>query len=689
MAIEKIIDLQIQSNADQAEKSVGTLKQQLKAAKAEVLALSDEFGVTSQQAIHAAERAAELGHEIAAANKLVKTFNPSATLNSTTQALGSVKEGFEVASSTMKTFGAESTQLEGALGKVGLAMEFTSGITAIQESVGAYKNLGATLKSFSIVQKTITAAQWLWNAAMAANPIGAVVAAVAALIAAGYALTKYFMSNAEASHKNEEAIKENSKALEQQVKAAEKNTEAFDINQKQKLAMAKASGKSAEEIRKLELKLIDEKIAFEKSSREIAKNTYYKNENALASLKASGANEEQIKNQEEVTKKSLTEFGKQTKNLNDSVKEKAAIINRHQVEIRTGETKHNDELKKKADEKAEDDKKKRYENNKEELKDALDNTELSFNQKRDLIKKNSLLEIEDKKDFLREVDKEEKAFIKKTQEEKLEQERAFAKTSRDAQMAEGVKAMEDIDTAKKANADMLLTEQELAIKNEQEAYRIKKENAIKAGYDEKTGLQELETEHWNKINDINLTAQEKKKKLDKESAAAELELINLNKKAKLDAADAVANTMSAMSELLGKETAAGKAAAVASATINTFSSAQKAYDATVGIPFVGPVLAPINAGIAIMAGIKNVKSILAVKTPGGGGGGSAPSGGAAAQAGVTAPSFNVVGSSSTNQLAQTIGQQQQQPVQAYVVANNVTTAQSLQRNIIESATIGG
>jgi hypothetical protein len=640
--------------------------------------LSDQFGLTSQQAIHAAEKAAELGHEISAANKLVKTFNPSTTLNSTTQALGSVKEGFEVASHSMKTFGVESSQLEGVLRKVSLAMDFSSGITRIQESEESFKRLGATLKSYTIVQKAITMGQWLWNAALMANPIGAIVVAITALIAAGYALTKYFMANAEASHKNEEAIKQNSKALNEQIKTANKNTEAFDINSKQKLEMAKASGKSAEEIRKLELKLADEKIAFEKSSREIAKNTFYKNQNALATLKAAGADEEQIKNQEEVTKKSLEEFGKQTKNLNDSVKEKAAIINRQQVEIRTSETKNNEDLKNK-----------RYENNKEELQDSLSNTELSFNQKRNLINKNSLLEIDDKKDFLREIDKQEKAFIKKTQEEKLEQERAFAKTLRETQMAESFKAQDDIIAAQKANADMLLTEQELAIKNEQEAYRIKKENAIKAGYDEKTGLQELETEHWNKINDINLTAQEKQKATDKANSDAKLKLIELEKKARLDAADAVANTLSGMADLLGKETAAGKAAAIASATINTFSSAQKAYDATVGIPYVGPILAPINAGIAIAAGIKNVKSILAVKVPGGGGGGSAPSGGAAAQAGVTAPSFNVVGASGTNQLAQSIGAQQQQPIQTYVVANNVTTAQSLQRNIIESATIGG
>ena len=63
---------------------------------------------------------------------------------------------------------------------------------------------------------------------------------------------------------------------------------------------------------------------------------------------------------------------------------------------------------------------------------------------------------------------------------------------------------------------------------------------------------------------------------------------------------------------------------------------------------------------------------------GGGGGGSAPQ----------PPSFNVVGSSDSNQLADAIGGQSQQPVQAFVVANDVTTAQSLQNNIVEGATIG-
>jgi len=238
--------------------------------------------------------------------------------------------------------------------------------------------------------------------------------------------------------------------------------------------------------------------------------------------------------------------------------------------------------------------------------------------------------------------------------------------------------------AKKSNADALLTEQELAIQTENEAYETKKANAIKFGED----YQEIERQHLNTLNDINLTAQQKQYADEKANSDAKIKLTELEKKSKLEAADAVANTLSAMSDLLGKETAAGKAAAVASATINTFSSAQKAYDATVGIPYVGPILAPINAGIAIAAGIKNVKSILAVKVPGGGGGGTAPTSSGGGATAPTPPSFNVVGASGTNQLAQSIGAQQQQPIQAYVVANNVTTAQSLQRNIIESATIG-
>jgi hypothetical protein len=66
---------------------------------------------------------------------------------------------------------------------------------------------------------------------------------------------------------------------------------------------------------------------------------------------------------------------------------------------------------------------------------------------------------------------------------------------------------------------------------------------------------------------------------------------------------------------------------------------------------------------------------------------SAPSAGAGS-APSAPPAFNVVGASDTNQLADAIGGQSQQPIQTYVVASDVSTAQELDRNIVTGATIG-
>jgi hypothetical protein len=163
------------------------------------------------------------------------------------------------------------------------------------------------------------------------------------------------------------------------------------------------------------------------------------------------------------------------------------------------------------------------------------------------------------------------------------------------------------------------------------------------------------------------------------------ELNEQRKQQMMEALEATAATLGQIADLFGEQSKAGKAAAIAEATINMFLSAQKAYSSTVGIPIVGPVLAPINAGLAIAAGIKNIKSIASVKTPGGGGPDpSIPSTNSfAGTAQMQAPSFNVVGNSGINQLAQL----QQTPVQAYVVSGSVTTAQSLDRNRIENATL--
>jgi len=52
------------------------------------------------------------------------------------------------------------------------------------------------------------------------------------------------------------------------------------------------------------------------------------------------------------------------------------------------------------------------------------------------------------------------------------------------------------------------------------------------------------------------------------------------------------------------------------------------------------------------------------------------------------PSFNVVGQSGINQLAESIGQQNRQPMRAYVVGSDVTSSQELERKRIKTATFG-
>ena len=123
-----------------------------------------------------------------------------------------------------------------------------------------------------------------------------------------------------------------------------------------------------------------------------------------------------------------------------------------------------------------------------------------------------------------------------------------------------------------------------------------------------------------------------------------------------------------------------KGVAVAQAIQDTYKGAVAAYAAgsSVGGP-AGLVLGPIAAGLAVVAGLTNIKKILATKPietsapggSGGGGGGRAPA----------APSFNLVQGTASNQIADSL-QSQNAPVKAFVVSSDVTTSQELDRNIV-------
>ena len=148
------------------------------------------------------------------------------------------------------------------------------------------------------------------------------------------------------------------------------------------------------------------------------------------------------------------------------------------------------------------------------------------------------------------------------------------------------------------------------------------------------------------------------------------------------------NTFNQIAQLAGKDSKVGKAMAIASATISGVQGVQNAYTTAQKSPITlaFPAYPAISAGLAGAVALKNIASIKSIN-PSGGGGASVPKPSIPTGAS-TPPSFNVVGQSDTNQLASAIGGQSQQPVQAYVVANDVTTAQSMDRNIIDDASLG-
>ena len=217
--------------------------------------------------------------------------------------------------------------------------------------------------------------------------------------------------------------------------------------------------------------------------------------------------------------------------------------------------------------------------------------------------------------------------------------------------------------------------------------------------DAESELEKINLEEEKKIAELDrLEATEEQKKAIRDYYAGlrtDLETKQANDETALG--DAVLNAklgqakrgLQLVGEIAGKGSKIGKAVAIGQATISGVEGTINAFKTANSSPItaVFPAYPYIQAGLAAGFAATNIAKIKKTNPSGGGGGGgaSAPSGGSAPS---IPPAFNVVGSSDSNQLADAIGGQAQQPVQAFVVANDVTTAQSLQNNIVEGATIG-
>ena len=148
----------------------------------------------------------------------------------------------------------------------------------------------------------------------------------------------------------------------------------------------------------------------------------------------------------------------------------------------------------------------------------------------------------------------------------------------------------------------------------------------------------------------------------------------------------IKQTLGDIANIVGQSSKFGKAIAIVQAIQDTFAGANKALAQ-------GGIFGFIGAASIIATGVRNVKQIASTKPPeppaglrGGGASASVSTPSIPTPTAPQTPSFDILGTSATNQIASALGQQA--PVQAFVVSQDVTTSQSLQNNIIQSASLG-
>jgi hypothetical protein len=155
MATENL-NLNVNVNTNGVDSSVGSLKKQLREAQADVVVLSDKFGATSVQAIEAAKKVAVLKDKIGDAKALADAFNPDAKFKALTASLAGAAGGFGALQGAMALFGAESDNVQKTLLKVQSAMAISQGLQAVGESIDSFRTLGAVIKSSETFQKLNT-----------------------------------------------------------------------------------------------------------------------------------------------------------------------------------------------------------------------------------------------------------------------------------------------------------------------------------------------------------------------------------------------------------------------------------------------------------------------------------------------------------------------------------------------------
>jgi len=678
MAIEKTVILNVETK--EAAKNVDILSKSFEDAYGEIQPLTGRMGELEDQLYELANAGKQgteefkvLSQEVGRMKKVIQQTDAQVdglamtTSQKLSGALGGVTSGFELVQGAMGAMGVESKGVEEALLKVQSAMAISQGVQGIKESLPAFKSMAVAIGQTAIGQKLLNVAQIagaatmkVLNFIMKQNPILLIVSAVAALVAA-FALLG--------------------------------NSEETEAEKQKRLTAAR---KKAEEQLEREISLIKQK-------QKLGAGSVSQMENELAIMRSKGATEEQVyKKEKDINQKRINDL-KQIKDIrgkfsseealeyNKLLTDKQVLTNEYNNKAKEAESKAAEERQSKA---------------KEQREKQKQNLEKERDDKKSAIESIKALEQEyaDSKLSAQEL---ELVNIDRKYQDELE---AAKKYKQDTSQLEAAKAQEKADINKKYEDERLKlindanNEAANLEKKRQEEYLAQIESLDELNY--QNSLSERDKELL-AVNDKYFALEQaalgnaeqmaiiEKAKNDEISAIndkndkAELEKRKQLNDSKIQAVQSGLAAIGNLAELFAGKSKASqkkafqvqKAANIASATIDTYKAATSAF-ATAGNPILGAVF----AAAAVAAGLLNISKIASTKfDEGGGASGAAGGGGISApqMPQVQAANFNVVGAGGANQLAQLSSN----PIKAYVVSNDVTSAQSLDRNIVKNATI--
>ena len=718
MAEKRTIELEIQDNSK-------SLKAQYREAVAELQKVSAQYGETSEQAVKAAKAAAELKDQIGFSKDLVDAFNPDAKFKAVEGAVNGVMNGFQAFTGGMALLGVESQKVQEALLKVQSVMALTQGINGLMEARDSFKQLGIVAKNALSGIRT----------GLAATGIGLFVVALGTVVA--------YWDDIKAAVGG--VSEEQKKLNKESAKNALTAKETYDSFQLQENSL-RLQGKTEKEILKLkidklntsiktaevDLKRLEEtsklEVAAAERNQKIAKDIIrFGLESSVVVLRAvaapfdlliEGANKlaetlgfGQIATTNinaEITK--LTELGADfgSNFLFDpagvKAESQAAITEakRGLAQMKSDRDGFLVQLRQGDQQGAQD----RVNTERGAAQEQIDITRQTEEEKNRLMEEGRTKDL----DALRIKYKYEKEEADKNlKENKLSKENYDKLIKQQAESLElDTKAINDkYDKIERDERDKKLQEQikveDAAWLELQKARNSQREQELldlQLAFDEKIAaangnaiIEKAITDKFNKeyaaINEKYRKEEEAKKKEEFEKDIAR------KNELRQKTLELTAQSFSALAELTGsfntknekdarKQFQVQKAFNLAAAITNTAMAVTGALTAGGNPIKLATGMQFVEAGIAATVGAANIIKISNSKFGGGansGGGGNdtnVPTGAAPMTA-----NFNTIGSSGINQLAQL----QQTPTQAYVVSGEVTSAQALDRNRVQNATL--